>query len=537
MPASDTSATRLPGAQQRQHRRRCARPRCARAAAAASAAMPSADSSRAVCRVSSHRIRSAACNVRHGARLTGRRGCRSASKPAQDLRGRAEGPSCGVIGEMRRMLRRAFVLLLGTLALAGCAGVRPARRVRAIPVPLGAGPAMGGRRARRRPGSGRHPAAAVRAERRARPGACCKAAQLALDAPGAPPLDARDTGGTPSGAAAAAQAAIAAGAGLILGPLTSAETAAVAPVARPAGVGGARLHQRPVAGAARRVDARHHARASRCAGWWRRRRRRASRGSPRCCRTTISAAPWRTALNQATADATALPPPDHPVPYARGMLPINAAMRDISRLRQPARADRCADPRGARARATPRGGARPQELGRSRRSRRRRSTRCCWPTPASRWPRSPRCCPITTSIPSAVRILGPALWASPSSGSGQFPRRVVCRPGPGGARRLRRRLHGANTAHRRRRSADLAYDAASIARVLAGNGGYSVARADPAGRVRRRRRRCSRCSRTARCGAGWRCSRSSAAARMVEPAPQTLSAPRGSERGCHPAAT
>jgi len=62
------------------------------------------------------------------------------------------------------------------------------------------------------------------------------AAQLALDAPGAPALIVKDTGGTPPGAAAAAQAALADGAGLILGPLTSGETAAVAPVARAANV-------------------------------------------------------------------------------------------------------------------------------------------------------------------------------------------------------------------------------------------------------------------------------------------------------------
>jgi ABC-type branched-subunit amino acid transport system substrate-binding protein len=49
-------------------------------------------------------------------------------------------------------------------------------------------------------------------------------------------LDIRDTGGTPQGAAAAAQAAIAAGDGIILGPLTSAEAHAVAPLAQAAGV-------------------------------------------------------------------------------------------------------------------------------------------------------------------------------------------------------------------------------------------------------------------------------------------------------------
>jgi branched-chain amino acid transport system substrate-binding protein len=63
------------------------------------------------------------------------------------------------------------------------------------------------------------------------------AAKLALSVPGSPALDVRDTGGTPEGAAAAAQAAIGAGAGLILGPLTSAETAAASGPAQSAGVG------------------------------------------------------------------------------------------------------------------------------------------------------------------------------------------------------------------------------------------------------------------------------------------------------------
>src|SRR5947209_11070659 len=62
------------------------------------------------------------------------------------------------------------------------------------------------------------------------------AAQLANDAPGAAPLESEDTGGTPAGAVRAAQAALAAGAGIILGPLTATETGAVAPVTRAAGV-------------------------------------------------------------------------------------------------------------------------------------------------------------------------------------------------------------------------------------------------------------------------------------------------------------
>ncbi|MBV8914447.1 MAG: penicillin-binding protein activator [Acetobacteraceae bacterium] len=62
-----------------------------------------------------------------------------------------------------------------------------------------------------------------------------KGAQLATD-DGPPQLQTQDTGGTPDGAARAAQAALAGGAGLILGPLTASETGAVAPVARAAGV-------------------------------------------------------------------------------------------------------------------------------------------------------------------------------------------------------------------------------------------------------------------------------------------------------------
>jgi ABC-type branched-subunit amino acid transport system substrate-binding protein len=66
--------------------------------------------------------------------------------------------------------------------------------------------------------------------------ALVQAAQIALAAPGSPTLSVRDTGSTPQGAAAAAQAAVDAHDGLILGPLTAGETAAVAPVAAAAGI-------------------------------------------------------------------------------------------------------------------------------------------------------------------------------------------------------------------------------------------------------------------------------------------------------------
>jgi ABC-type branched-subunit amino acid transport system substrate-binding protein len=66
--------------------------------------------------------------------------------------------------------------------------------------------------------------------------AMVNAAHVALDVPNAPTLDALDTGGTPAGAADAARQAIQNGAKLIIGPLTAAETSAVAPLAKAAGV-------------------------------------------------------------------------------------------------------------------------------------------------------------------------------------------------------------------------------------------------------------------------------------------------------------
>jgi branched-chain amino acid transport system substrate-binding protein len=128
------------------------------------------------------------------------------------------------------MLRRRASGLLAALAvLAGCAtqGIGP----------YGTGPAQAPE-----PGGGVASSHAVAAllplsGPNAQLGqAMLKAAQLALSGPGAPALDPRDTSSTAAGASSAAQAALAAGDGLIVGPLTAAETAAVAAIARPAGV-------------------------------------------------------------------------------------------------------------------------------------------------------------------------------------------------------------------------------------------------------------------------------------------------------------
>ncbi len=63
-----------------------------------------------------------------------------------------------------------------------------------------------------------------------------RAARLALASPGSPALDVRDTRGSAEGAADAARESLSSGDALILGPLTNTETAAVAPLAAAAGV-------------------------------------------------------------------------------------------------------------------------------------------------------------------------------------------------------------------------------------------------------------------------------------------------------------
>ncbi len=62
--------------------------------------------------------------------------------------------------------------------------------------------------------------------------AMLQAARLALQSGDGAPFDEKDTKGTPQGAVAAANAAIAAGAGIVVGPLTAAETDAVASVTK-----------------------------------------------------------------------------------------------------------------------------------------------------------------------------------------------------------------------------------------------------------------------------------------------------------------
>jgi branched-chain amino acid transport system substrate-binding protein len=132
--------------------------------------------------------------------------------------------------------RPSFALLLATLALAACTGQSPNQTsTGALPPMLGGSSALPPP-----PGKTAGPVAVLLplTGSMAPVGqVLANAVKLAFpnDGSGAV-LDIRDTGSTPPGAAAAAQAAIAAGDGMILGPLTSAEAHAVAPVAQAANV-------------------------------------------------------------------------------------------------------------------------------------------------------------------------------------------------------------------------------------------------------------------------------------------------------------
>jgi branched-chain amino acid transport system substrate-binding protein len=126
------------------------------------------------------------------------------------------------------MLRRAFVLLLGTLGLAACGSSNTGAPVVLNQPPSASDSSFG-------PGP-----IAILLPLSGKLGEIGKpmllAAQLALSVPGSPVLEVKDTGGTPEGAAQAAQEAVDGGAKMILGPVTSPETALVAPIARKAGV-------------------------------------------------------------------------------------------------------------------------------------------------------------------------------------------------------------------------------------------------------------------------------------------------------------
>ncbi|MBN8890634.1 MAG: penicillin-binding protein activator [Rhodospirillales bacterium] len=366
------------------------------------------------------------------------------------------------------MVRRTLAFLAFTLAVAGCA-TAPAYRGGGGPVPLGAMP--GGTMSSAAP-AGRTVAilASLTGPNAARGEALVNAAKLALSLQGAPRLDVRDTQGTPQGAAAAAQAALAAGAGLIIGPLTSQETAAVAAPARQAGVAVLAFTSDP---------------AQAQPGVWTlgitpgQQVRRLVASAAAQGKTRFAAVlpenDFGHAMAAAIAKATVSAGLGAPEIRFHGtdMASINATMRSVSNYAG-RRGPLDAQIRAARALHTAEGRRRAAELARA-------------PIPPAPFDAllladAGEQLAAVASLLSyydldapAVRVLGPALWAS-TTARRDAPLNGAWFAAPDPAARA-----GFNASYQAAYGAqapglaDFAYDAAAIAAVLAQEGGYSVA--------------------------------------------------------------
>lgn len=303
-----------------------------------------------------------------------------------------------------------------------------------------------------------------------------QAAQLALGNGAGPALDVLDTAGTPAGAVTAAQAAINNRDTLILGPLTSAETAAVAPVARGANIpvlaftndssqaqpGVWTLGITPAQQVRRLVVA------------------AAAQG-----KTQFAALLPSTDFGQAMANgltkalAAENLPPARVRMHGAGMGAITAATKDVSDY---------ADRRGpievkvkaARALGTPEGRHEAQELAKQ-------------PIPPPSFnvlllaDIHDELQEVASVLPyydvdrSSVQFVGPALWADPASGSGSVPGAWYAAPDSASRTNLERD-YAAKYGVPPPPLADLSYDAASVAAAIIGrNGAQTSVLTQPAG--------------------------------------------------------
>lgn len=291
-----------------------------------------------------------------------------------------------------------------------------------------------------------------------------KAAQLALDGPGAPALSVRDTGGTPEGAAAAARAAVAAGDALILGPLTSAETGAVAPIAQAAQIPVLAFTNDP---------------AQARPGVWPlgitpiQQVRRLVGAAQEQGKSTFAGLLPDSAFGHAMGAALLQTAGGSQVRYyAPGMGSITAATRDISGYAS-RRGPIDAQIKAARALDTPEGRKQAQELARQGvppapfDSLLLADTGVALSEVASLLP--------YYDVPTGPgRMLGPALWSLPSSGAGALPGAWYAAPDPA-ARTGFDQAYTAKYGSAAPPLADLAFDAAAIARALDTRQGVSVA--------------------------------------------------------------
>ncbi len=365
------------------------------------------------------------------------------------------------------MARRTFLLLAGILALAGCVGTAEVAPYAPRPTTPGALP---GAATRVPAGHGVAILAPLTGPNAERGQALVRAAQQALSDPGSPALAVQDTGSTPAGAAAAAQAAIAAGAGLIIGPLTSGETAAVAGPAGSAGVpvlaftndtsqakpGVWVLGLTPAQQVQRLVGAMVAQNKTRIAA---------------LLPDNEFGTAMSIALTQATS-AASLPAPIIRT-YSGGIGSINPVVRDISDYAN-RRGPLDAQIKDARNRHDAEGRKRVAEL-----------TRQAIPPPpfdallladsGDRLGAVLSLLPYYDIDPPTVRVLGPALWASPAArGGARLGGAYFAAPDPAARAGFDAKYNDA-AGSPAPGLADFAYDAAAIARVLAQHGGFTVA--------------------------------------------------------------
>jgi branched-chain amino acid transport system substrate-binding protein len=296
-----------------------------------------------------------------------------------------------------------------------------------------------------------------------------QAAQLALQDHSGPALDVLDTGGSSAGAATAARAAVSNGNSLILGPLTSAETVSVAPIARSAGI--------PV------LAFTNDASQSQPGVWT------LGISPDQQIRRLVAAAQAQgktqfagllpdsdfgramgSALTKATESA-GLQAPNIRM-HAPGMGAITASARDLSDYAN-RRGPIDAKVKAARALGTPDGRREAQELVKT-------------PIPPPSFDvlllaeTGDNLQEIAAVLPyydvdrSTVQIVGPALWADPASGSGAV--RGAWYAAPDNATRSDlERDYAAKYGAPPPPLADLAFDAASVAKVIVGPAGSDLA--------------------------------------------------------------
>lgn len=295
-----------------------------------------------------------------------------------------------------------------------------------------------------------------------------KAAQLALDLPGAPVLDLKDTGGEPARAAEDAHEVVAAGDVMILGPLTAPETAAVAPIARAANLPVLAFTSNPARAAP---------------GVWTlgitpgQQVRRLVGAVRDDNRTRIAAAlplnPFGDALAAALTAAAAdeITGPPNIQRYPPGFQGLNDVLKAISDYTA-RRGDRDTQMKSLQASADPT-------------AKQQAAALAATPVPpppfdallvaeaGSHLHELMSLLPYYDIAPPAVRVLGPALWAQTASEMGAIAGAWYAAPDPAARSGY---VHAFAAKYRGETPpplADLAFDAAAIARVLAHDGDFS----------------------------------------------------------------